>query len=321
LCEEIGDRFCIVKVLRVDGNRLLFLSPLEAQRNFETALRLARDLGSLDEEINALNGLAYSYKTQGDLSRAQATLEHALAVCPATGQASCFAAMRMGLSDVLIDKGDLPYAKKTLADALATARLESRNESIGEALNGLGRIATLKGDFASAATLYREAFEIQNKVGNPLSTDDTLIGWGDSLLFQGDAAGARQKYDAVSLDSPQKQFSMARLALRSGEFTRCESLARRAGSGFRDLTRFDDEAMSMVLLGVALVREGKRTQAAEILAPAQAVARKTQRPLARLMVSIGTAQLGGTNSHLSSIFQEARRIGYAPGILDLTAQK
>ncbi|HEY8657275.1 MAG TPA: BTAD domain-containing putative transcriptional regulator [Candidatus Limnocylindria bacterium] len=89
-----------------------------ARTHLETSVALAQDLGDREAQVAALNNLALALKEAGELERASALTEQALAACAAIGDRHRTAALHNNLADILRAQGREDQAMRHLKRAV-----------------------------------------------------------------------------------------------------------------------------------------------------------------------------------------------------------
>jgi predicted ATPase/class 3 adenylate cyclase len=116
----------------------------------------------------ALNTLGILFLEHGDLLRARAALEEALAILrlqDGGGKAS-LARVLLNLGALASGQGDTVLARSRFEESLAAYRSLSNERGIAMALGNLGNIASAQGDLSRARSLHEECLAVLGRVGD-----------------------------------------------------------------------------------------------------------------------------------------------------------
>jgi tetratricopeptide (TPR) repeat protein len=207
---------------------------------FTEALELVRPADAIDDRLRCriLRWRSRCYRRQGDWEAAKSDVEAALELSERLGDGEALAHGYFQASIIAERRGHWVLARSYAERAKALYEEQEDRLNVGRLLNNLGGLTFLLGDPDRAAGLLKEAFAVALEVGS-----------------EPDAA------QAVS--------SLAQVNLRTGEVALAEEQARQALSllGGR-VDYLDEEGNAQLVLGRALLEQGKFDEAEEALAAA-----------------------------------------------------
>ena len=328
ICAELGDRACVAAAYRIEANRMAGAGNLAAARPLYTeALNIANQMGNRLEKLNALMGLAYTEKLQGDLRTAEADDRAALVVGNEMGPLKSYPVC-LGLAEVLAGEGRIAEARILSEKALEVARQLSEREGIGLSESALAHELALEGRFPDAVARYTEAIGILREVQDTGLLGLTLLELGDTQIEQGDIAGARKSYEEVrALDrqSPdgfaraEVEMAFAGLSLASGSTEEAIDHAQAAMTAFAAAGREGDRLQAAALLARALISRGSFKQASEVLGQIPSPEGKSlpvwpvfQYRIARCLVLANTGGHADAVRAMDRITAEVTRLGILP---------
>jgi tetratricopeptide (TPR) repeat protein len=102
----------------------------QADRYFQDALELARDIGKADTVSDALIGLGHLTKQKGDLNAAKGQFEQGLETAQKVDDETRSVKALIGLRSVLSSLGELQQAEDTLMQGISIAKENSDSEGI-----------------------------------------------------------------------------------------------------------------------------------------------------------------------------------------------
>lgn len=175
----IGERWGQIQALSALADIASAASgPDEAAELLEEALRLATELGALDDQVLLRARLGGELARAGDLTRARALLDEGLRTARRTGATRCLPHIRGTFAEVARWSGDLEQATAVLDRGVAALRT-ARHPDTGQLallLCGLGHVEVARHRPGSALDRYEEA------LGHALSLGDARVAGRVSLL-------------------------------------------------------------------------------------------------------------------------------------------
>jgi CHAT domain-containing protein/Tfp pilus assembly protein PilF len=157
----------------------------------ERARTIARAIGDIRVEANALGSLAGVRETQGDLTAAREDYAAALTLRARIGDSRGEAADHNNLGLLAQTSGDIAEAQRQFESALTINRRDGRDEAAATNMVNLAGLASLAGDFARAERLYRDALATWQALEDWAEAADALHGLGQLELRRGDYPAAR----------------------------------------------------------------------------------------------------------------------------------
>jgi tetratricopeptide (TPR) repeat protein len=328
ICAELGDRACVAAAYRIEANGLASTgAPAAARPLYTAALEISNEIGNLLEKLNALTGLAYTEKLQGDLNAAEADYRAALRVGSEMGPQKRYPVC-LDLAEVLAAEGRIADSRALGEEALEGSRQSLDQESIALSEQVLAQALSFEGKFSDAIARYNEAVRILREVHEPGALGAALLDLGDAQLEQGDRAGARKSYEEVrGLDRlypggfarPETAMAFARLSLAAGQAEDAAALARTAMNAFTTAGREGDRVQAAALLARALIARGNLGEASGVLAqvpspegrafPIEAV---VQFRIARCFVTAKAGHRAEAGRTMDLIAAEVSRLGLPP---------
>ena len=209
---------------------------------FTEALELMRHSDAIDDRLRCriLRWRSRCYRRQGDWEAARGDVEAALELSERLGDGEALAHGYFQASIIAERRGHWVLARSYAERAKALYEEQEDRLNVGRLLNNLGGLTFLLGDQDRAAELLKEAFAVALEVGS-----------------QPDAA------QAVS--------SLAQVNLRAGRVAQAEEQARQALSLLDGRVDFlDEQGNAQLVLGRALLEQGKLEESEHALAAAEA---------------------------------------------------
>ncbi len=149
VCKSIGDAVCVVRALRVQANFDLWtVSAATALREYQSALPLARDLGSNGEIVNLLTGEGVARELIDDLDGANTALVDAQLNAQKGGLP--VSGPRLNLAELAIAQGHLARALMLAGEASAGAVMAGDKNSDAAAHLLQAKVLLLEGDLPGA---------------------------------------------------------------------------------------------------------------------------------------------------------------------------
>ena len=274
LCAQLGDRACVAAAYRIEANGMTALGNLAAARRlYQSVLEIADQIGNALEKLNALLGLAYAAKLQGDLSAAEGYYQAALAVGSEMGPQKSFPAY-LDFADVLADEGHIAKARSFVEQSLTVAQQIGERQGVGLGQAALAHLLALEGKYKDAIGKYNEAVGILREVKGPYELSETLLEMGNTQLEQGDLAAARESFEEAhsiwrkipgGFAAPEIELALARLSFSERHFADAATHARLALSGFTASGREADRFSAAAVLVRTLIAQGSVAEASAVL--------------------------------------------------------
>jgi tetratricopeptide (TPR) repeat protein len=246
---------------------------------YQDVLETADQIGNSLERLNALNGLGYTSKMQGDLGSAEKYYRSALETASEMGPMKIYP-IELDLADVLLSRARISDAQALIARALPIARGAGEKDGIAAGLALWAHTLALKGNVSEAQTKYNESTAILREVKEPYQLCLVLLALGDTFIQQGNIAAARAKFEEAQSEAQrfpggfadsEIRMAFARMNLEGGHFDQAETNARAALDLFTRSGREGDRIIAAAVLARALAGEGKIQQAAEAITQSPAL--------------------------------------------------
>ena len=209
---------------------------------FTEALDLIRRSDVIDDRLRSriLRWRSRCYRRQSDWEAARADIEDALELSERLGDGAALAHGYFQASIVAERRGQWVLARSYAEHAKALYEEQEDRLNVGRLLNNLGGLTFLLGDEDKAADYLREAFAVALEVGS-------------------------------KPDAAQAVSSLAQVHLRTGDVALAEEQARQALSLLDGRVDYlDEQGNAQLVLGRALLEQGKLEESEEALAAAEA---------------------------------------------------
>jgi tetratricopeptide (TPR) repeat protein len=209
---------------------------------FTEALGLMHSSDAIDDRLRCriLRWRSRCYRRQGDWEAARGDVEAALELSERLGDGEALAHGYFQASIIAERRGHWVLARSYAERAKALYEEQEDKLNVGRLLNNLGGLTFLLGDAGRAADYLKEAFEVALEVGS-------------------------------KPDAAQAVSSLAQVNLRTGNAVLAEDQARQALTLLDDRVDFlDERGNAQLVLGRALLEQGKLDESEEALSAADA---------------------------------------------------
>ncbi len=268
-----GNQAARARTLNRIGAALLDISDFSAaNKRYEEALAIARQLGSTELIAKQRIAMAFVAADLGDMERSRALSEEVHARFVEQGDQLYEARSLYKLAEILWDMGDVAAARQDYDKVLVLARQGSNQVEEMRALNGIGRSLAAKGALKDARRHQELALWIARSSHDPFLTATYRASVGQTLVLQGDLPQARSRFDLAlagkrqvrdRLGASQTLGLLSSLAQSQGDL----GPARRFAAEQRALA---DQIHAVLASARALQRQGQLDAAAGDLAGARA---------------------------------------------------
>jgi eukaryotic-like serine/threonine-protein kinase len=315
ICEQFQDKACVAAILRRFGNTSLSALDLEsADRYYGEALAIAREIGSVGEESNVLNGMALTAEGRGDLQKGAAIEGRLVALSRQSQNGRAEQAYLDNLGDVLLAMGEVDAARAKIAAAVKIARGIEARTALADDLASLAEVYQVQGDLAGALSLAEEALVDAREAGAVISEIAALSRKVRIMLAEDDLAGAQaalRQYDrlragGVNMSAFADGLLAASVAFAGHQPGEAAALASEAAKTAGTHRQPWAQARAEALLAESLLTQGDRPKARASAEQALVHVRDSQYCLARLEVGISCARATGQADGLPAIVSEAR---------------
>lgn len=279
------------------------------------------------EKLNALQGLSYAAKLQGDLKTAEADSRAALGVGSEMGPQKTYPVL-LDLADILAAEGRIADSRAMAERALDESGKVNDRESIAISEAALAQALALGGMLPDAIAKYSEAIRILRELHIRWELGMTLLDFGDAQLQEGDLAGARKSFEEVrdlgrktpgDFSQPEIALAFARLSMAAGQTQDAAGFARTAMDKFAAAGREGDRLEAAALLARALIARGSISEATAVLDQLPSPERKTfpieavvQYRLARCLIEANNGRRAEAGRAMAVIAAEVARLGLPP---------
>ena len=171
----------------------------DAQAQYERALALYRQGGGVLGEANCIQGLGDIALIRSDLDDAQAQYERALPLVQQAGDVLGEANCIKSLGDIALIRSDLDDAQAQYERALPLYRQAGSVGGEANCINSLGDIARAHSDLDDAQAQYERALALYRQGGDVLGEANCILGLGDIALDRSDLDDARTHYEQALL--------------------------------------------------------------------------------------------------------------------------
>ena len=161
-----------------------------AERLFEESRATFEAIGNRRRAARVEVSLGLVASERGELERARKLYEGAEATLTELGDRRGAAAAAANLGTMLYLQWDLAGAERRHEAALATFRQLEDRSRELVALANLGQIRRELGDFAGSDRLWQLALDLARSTGDQAGEGDALLGLGENRALQGDVAAA-----------------------------------------------------------------------------------------------------------------------------------
>jgi tetratricopeptide (TPR) repeat protein len=143
-----------------------------AAEHFEAALGVARELGRVNLQCNALGGLSEVLKGRGQLEEAQAMLEASLTLRRSIGHDHNIAVDLIQLANLTITRNDSACANAQLCESVPLIRATGSAWLEAALVRAVARLLARQGQWAASVELHAAAAERRRDHGTAPSTDE-----------------------------------------------------------------------------------------------------------------------------------------------------
>ncbi len=316
ICQRLGDKECVAFSWRNEGTILVGTGdPRKALEAFSEELAIGREIGSVTETGNALNGIGVVRQILGDLPGARDALLEVLALTTRNQDQFGIKMETLNLASVLLSLGDLDGAAKRYESALDLSRKIGESEGEAESLVGAGNVQLLRGRSAQAIVRYTEAAAVARRAGNLYSLTGATDAIANAYLASHrpdlarpaalEAGRLAQKTGNVD-DQIEAHLTAARLAMEEKRFADGEAEVR-VTKPLADKNQNVDQSTRLATLAVELALAQHRQGSMEI-GPLKNIPEGTPKASAleaRLILGRAT----GREATVTAALAEAHRLG------------
>jgi tetratricopeptide (TPR) repeat protein len=253
----------------------------EAQPNLRAALSWLLENSEGEQALRAVAGVCRYWLICGPLGEGQRWTEAALANASAEPSRDRAAALSY-LGEFHFMQGDLDRAEALKQEAIAVARSVSERRVEAAALHDLGEMAQQRGDLERSLGLHRQSLALRREDGEPLGIAHALSGVGSVALSEGRLDEARHIFEEiVEIGARENSLEFRAYGLLSlGEAMRRQRRLLDAKALFQEGLALIGDPMDVELfilavegLAAVAVEEGSRARAARLFGAAETIRR------------------------------------------------
>lgn len=156
----------------------LYANPDSARNWAEDHLRYAKKTGNKPQIAIALNGIAGSYKLQGNLNAALDEYNKAFWIQQVIGDSKGMAKNLIGMGNIYRDLGNYPLALKVYHKALLRYEQEKDENGKAAVYSSMAVVYSIIGNTEKALSYYQYSLNIRRKAGNERGIATTLTNLG-----------------------------------------------------------------------------------------------------------------------------------------------
>ena len=146
-----------------------------AAEHFETALGVARELGSMNLECNALGGLSAVLEGRGEIEEAQKVLEASLTLRRRTGHEHNIACDLIQLTGLTVKLNDSARASALLRESVPLIRATGSVWLEATLVRAVAQLLASQGQWGASVELHAAAAERHREHGTPINADELRI--------------------------------------------------------------------------------------------------------------------------------------------------
>ncbi len=254
----------------------------QAAMHWMTAARLYEENGQAKEQCQALINLSHALQQEGQIRRAQSTLQTALNLSEGLGNRLLTATILGQLGTTSHALGKEEPATEHLTKALALAREEQQPALVAGILNDLGNTLVARRQFAEAIDVYAESRSLARETNQPILAVTAEVNGAAALVQDEQLSQAQRQFDQALAnvqrleDGQPKTAGLLNIGLGYQDLHRAMMRARQNSHGERSLAGRKQDRGSAgergggTMTGAALLR-----QSSEALTAAGEVATRT----------------------------------------------
>jgi serine/threonine protein kinase/Tfp pilus assembly protein PilF len=291
----------------------------QARATAEAALALYRQIGDEDGTATTLNDIANILYDAGDRPKARSFYEQSLAVYRRIDSKPGIAGALGNIANILEEQGDLAGANKMQREALDAFRAVGDERGASSTLGNLGNLLLEQGELQESRKVQEEALAQRTKIGYKRGVAYSLESLGQLYMAAGDLAKARDSFDqsmAIRKEIGQQRavaqtlLGLAGLCIEEGKFDESQRLARSAIDEFARGKEAENEALGAVILGRALLAQGKTGDARSSIDRARELMPRNASMPALFALDVADARVHGDLSKVTQVLRRAQMHGF-----------
>lgn len=255
----------------------------QAAIHWMTAARLYEEREQPKEQCQALINLSHALQQEGQIRRAQSTLQTALNLSERIGNRLLTATILSQLGSTSHVLGKEESATEHLTKALALAREEQNPALVAGILNDLGNALVARRQFAEAIDVYTESRNLARETNQAALAVTAQINGAAALVQDQQLTEAQRQFDQAMSevqpleDSQAKTAGLLNIGLGYQDLHSAMTAARQGSQGERQLAgRKQDQGSGLVRGGASTATAGGLLrQSSDALTAAGEVATRT----------------------------------------------
>ena len=326
----VGDRIGQARAITNQANVLDKQEKTEeATKKYKDALKLATEVGSVQDSCDALMNMGTAFLNKGDQGNAKKKYEEALKLAEKAGNLKAWGRATGNLGLMLRNSGQFASAQTNFEQARNSFQKLQLPVELAKVNSNFGEMRLWEGDPRGAEELLNQALKEQRSLNVKEDTAHTLGALGD-VAFAQDKLSESQSYyeESIKMLTELKdenggkvlEISLANTLLEINKGPEATAQARALVDYFHKAADPDNEAAVRDVYARALLATGDKTNAL-LQAQLSAKSGKTSSdPQNRLTIAVGTARVfletglsGEANEAILLAKTEAKRRGL-PGI-------
>ncbi len=189
--EEQISRYLFTSIGILYRNIGLYKKALE---HFEKALKIAKEMGDIQSEVESLQNIGEAYLYLENLSRAKEYCEKGLKMAQEIGDEQKEAVLIREIGRVYYSQNKYRESIKQFEEALEIAQKIGSKYLKGASLDNLGMAHSSLGDMKKAIEYYKKALKIAQETGARQGENNTLGNLGSVYIRLGDRKKAIEYY-------------------------------------------------------------------------------------------------------------------------------
>jgi ATP/maltotriose-dependent transcriptional regulator MalT len=297
---------------------------VKAERLYQEAAGVFEEIGYKGSLTAVLNNTAEVFFLQGQLERANDTLERAGTYASHSPDPRRSIIFRLNMANIVAERGGYARAMDLYAPILLECRKLGDKSLEGSVLWHRADAHLHQGDLGAAERGFVEGLDLLERQGNTRYVASALFGLGEVRRETGDAKGARAAHErALALRRQMddkfgvagSRVALAQLDLDEGRTGEAETSLREAAAIFSAERAPDGEAEAQVMLARALRAKESLAAATEVARRGEAVATNSERPRVRIAVGLELARLLSAKAppeatrYAEAALAQARQVG------------
>jgi DNA-binding winged helix-turn-helix (wHTH) protein/tetratricopeptide (TPR) repeat protein len=294
-CEEIGDRDCVSKALRIRGNERFFAADFPAaQEAYQNGLAIARELGNRGEIAIILTGLGVVSRSRRDWPQAEQSLKEAASLRVEVGYTP--SEVQIQLADLYMEMGRWSDALHILDTAEAAAQAAGAQEDLGEILRMRATLAQSAGDLESAQRSAEKAVDELRPTNGRIALTLALARLSSVVTARGDLKRAESLLsEATGPPIPELagtvELARAEFLLAGGQFAEANEAAKKSAAAFDKANLDVESTQALMAQADALEMSGKVAEGLAASREAEQRAARTPNQLAIAFVRVAEWRL------------------------------